>query len=138
MTAKFIVAVAFIIERDGAILMLRRSRTKDHAPGEWEFGSGRVEHGEHPEDAVHREVREETGLEVDIVEPVTTFHFYRGAMREEAVGITFLCRYRAGELTMSEEHEQAIWVSPTEAKAMVRSFPSGPEAIDRVVRSIRR
>ena len=54
---RFIVAVAFLIERDGAILVLRRSRTKDHAPGEWEFGSGRVEYGEHPEDAVHREVR---------------------------------------------------------------------------------
>ena len=41
-TAKFIVGVAFVIERDGAILMLRRSPAKDHAPGEWEFGSGRV------------------------------------------------------------------------------------------------
>src|SRR5436190_15453468 len=58
MSAKLIVAVAFVIERDGAILMLRRSRTKDHAPDEWEFGSGRVEYGEHPEDAVHREVRD--------------------------------------------------------------------------------
>jgi 8-oxo-dGTP diphosphatase len=136
MTAKFIVAVAFVIERDGAILMLRRSPTNDHAPGEWEFGSGRVEYGEHPEDAVHREVREETGLEVDIVEPVTTFHFYRGASREEAVGITFWCRYRSGELATSKEHDQAIWVSPKETKTLVRSFPGGAEAIDRVVRNI--
>jgi mutator protein MutT len=137
MSAKFIVAVAFVIERDGAILMLRRSPTKDHAPGEWEFGSGRVEYGEHPEDAVHREVREETGLEVDIVEPITTFHFYRGAAREEAVGITFWCRYRAGELAPSEEHDEAIWASPAEAKALV-SFPGGVEAIDRVARNIGR
>jgi mutator protein MutT len=133
MTAKFIVGVAFVIERDGAILMLRRSRTKDHAPGEWEFGSGRVEYGEHPEDAVHREVREETGLEIDIIEPVATFHFYRGAAREEAVGITFWCRYRTGELVLSNEHDQAIWASWTEAKALA-SFPGGAEAIDRVAR----
>ena len=136
-TAKFIVGVAFIIERDGAVLTLRRSPAKDHAPGEWEFGSGRVEYGEHPEDAVHREVREETGLEVDIVEPVATFHFYRGDAREEAVGITFWCRYRAGELVLSEEHDQAIWVSPAEAKTLV-SFPGGAEAIDRVARNIGR
>ena len=137
MSAKFIVAVAFIIERDGAILMLRRSPTKDHAPGEWEFGSGRVEHGEQPEEAVHREVREETGLEVDIVEPVTTFHFYRGAAREEAVGITFWGRYRSGELTPSQEHDQAIWVSPAEARSLV-SFPGGLAALDRVAQKIRR
>ena len=137
MTAKFIVAVAFIIERDGAILMLRRSQTKDHAPGEWEFGSGRVEYGEHPEDAVHREVREQTGLVVDIVEPVATFHFYRDAAREEAVGITFWCRYRSGELALSKEHDEAIWASPTKAKTLV-SFPGGAEAFDRVARNIGR
>jgi 8-oxo-dGTP diphosphatase len=114
--------------------MLRRSRTKDHAPAEWEFGSGRVEYGEHPEDAVHREVREETGLEIDIVESVATFHFYRGAAREEAVGITFWCRYRAGELALSKEHDQAVWASSTDAKALV-SFPGGAEAIDRVARN---
>src|SRR5262249_47496033 len=128
---------AFVIERDGAILMLRRSQTKDHAPGEREFGSGRVEYGEHPEDAVYREVREETGLEVDVVEPVATFHFYRGAAREEAVGITFWCRYRAGELALSEEHDQAIWASVTEAKTLV-SFPGGTQVIDRLARKISR
>jgi 8-oxo-dGTP pyrophosphatase MutT (NUDIX family) len=137
MSAKFIVAVAFVIERDGAILALRRSPTKDHAPGEWETGSGRVEYGEHPEAAVHREVREETGLEVEIVGPVGTFHFYRGAAREEAVGITFWCRYRAGELVPSEEHDRAIWVSPAEAKSLVSS-PGGVEAIERVARGIGR
>ena len=42
MSAKFVVGVAFVIEKDGSILMLRRSPLKDHAPGEWETGSGRV------------------------------------------------------------------------------------------------
>src|SRR6185312_14736310 len=121
MSARFIVAVAFIIERDGAILMLRRSPTKDFAPGRWETGSGRVESGEHPEQAVHREVREETGLRVEIVGPVATFHFYRGDAREELIGITFWCRYRAGDLVASDEHDRAIWASPEEAKALVES-----------------
>jgi 8-oxo-dGTP pyrophosphatase MutT (NUDIX family) len=135
MSSKFIVAVAFVIERDGAILMLRRSPQKDHAPGEWETGSGRVEAGEHPEEAVHREVREETGLQVDIIGPVATFHFYRGAAREETIGITFWCRYRAGELVSSEEHDRAIWVSPDEAKSLVG--PSGlADAIEHVARNI--
>lgn len=135
MSAKFIVAVAFIIERDGAILMLRRSPAKDFAPGRLETGSGRVEAGEHPEEAVHREVREETGLQVEIMGPVATFHFYRGAASEELIGITFWCRYRGGELVSSDEHDQAIWVSPEKAKSLVES-PGEVDAIDRVARSI--
>ena len=135
MSAKFIVAVAFIIERDGAILMLRRSPSKDHAPGRWETGSGRLEQGEHPEDAVHREVREETGLQVDIVGPVATFHLYRGAAREEVIGITFWCRYRAGELVSSEEHDRAVWVSPAEAKSLVES-PGEIDVIEHVARNM--
>jgi 8-oxo-dGTP diphosphatase len=135
MSARFIVGVAFIIERDGAILMLRRSPAKDHAPGQWETGSGRLESGEHPEEAVHREVREETGLQVEIVQPVATFRFLRGAAREEAVGITFWCRHLAGEVTPSEEHDRAIWVSPAEAKALVGT-PGEADAIERVARNI--
>jgi len=121
MSAKFIVAVAFVIERNGEILMLRRSTDKDHAPGAWETGSGRVEYGEGAEAAVRREVLEETGLEVEIMAPVATFHFYRGAAREEAIGITFWCRYVAGELVTSAEHDLARWVSPIEAGSLVGS-----------------
>ena len=117
MSAKFVVAVGYVIEKDGTVLMLRRSPSKDYAPGEWETGSGRVEQGETPEQAVHREVREETGLHVEIIGPVDTFHFYRGASREEVIGITFWCRYAGCEFTMCEEHDRAEWLSFDEAIA---------------------
>ena len=110
MAAKFLVVVAFLIERDGCVLMLRRSPTKDHAAGEWEPGSGRVESGETPVEAVHREAREETGLEVELLGIVDTFHYYRGATREEAIGIAFHCRAAGGQLRLSPEHDAADWV----------------------------
>jgi 8-oxo-dGTP diphosphatase len=119
MSAKFTVAVAYVIEKDGSVLMLRRSPYKDHAPGEWETGSGRVETGESPEDAVHREVREETGLQIEIVGPVDTFHFYRGASREETIGVTFWCRYVGGKLVMCEEHDRAEWLGFDKAIALL-------------------
>jgi 8-oxo-dGTP diphosphatase len=108
--AKFLVVVAFLIERDGCLLMLRRSPTKDHAPGEWEPGSGRVESGETPVEAVHREACEETGLEVELLGVLDTFHYYRGATREEAIGIAFHCRAVGGQLRLSPEHDAAEWV----------------------------
>jgi 8-oxo-dGTP diphosphatase len=107
---RFLVVVAFLIEHDGHVLMLRRCATKDHAPGEWEPGSGRVESGETPVAAVHREAREETGLEVEILGIVDTFHYYRGVGREEAIGIAFHCRPVGGDLRLSAEHDAAEWV----------------------------
>ncbi len=136
MSAKFIVAVAFVIERNGEILMLRRSIDKDHAPGAWETGSGRVEYGEEAEEAVRREVLEETGLVVEIKAPVATFHFYRGAAREEAIGITFWCRYVAGELVTSAEHDLARWMRPAEAVLLVGS-PGEAAAIENVAKFAR-
>ena len=124
-SAKFTVAVAYVIEKDGSVLMLRRSPTKDHAPGEWETGSGRVEAGEAPEDALQREVREETGLKIEIVGPVDTFHFYRGASREETIGITFWCRYVGGNLVICEEHDRAEWLGFDKAIALLGANGAG-------------
>ena len=105
----FLVCVVFVIERNGEILLLKRSRAKDHAPGEWETGSGGILSGETPQAAVVREAKEETGLDVEIVDVIDAFHFYRGAERRETIGISFHCRLRGGELKLSEEHEEAKW-----------------------------
>jgi 8-oxo-dGTP diphosphatase len=110
LNGRFLVVVAFLIERDHHVLLLRRSTSKDHAPGEWEPGSGRVKQGEAPFAAVLREAKEETGLDVTVLGPLDTFHFYRGTAREEAIGITFHCRATGGDLTLSSEHVEAKWV----------------------------
>lgn len=110
-SGRFLVIVAFLIERDHHVLLLRRSMSKDHAPGEWEPGSGRVRQGEAPLAAVLREVQEETGLDVTVLGLLDTFHFYRGPTREEAIGITFHCRATGGgDLMLSSEHVEAKWV----------------------------
>jgi len=106
----FLVCVVFVIERDGQVLLLKRSRAKDHAAGEWETGSGGILSGETPQAAVVREAKEETGLDVDIVSVIDAFHFYRGQERRETIGISFHCRAAGGALRLSEEHEEGKWV----------------------------
>ena len=115
---RFLVVVAFLIERDGHVLLLKRSRHKDHAPGEWEVGSGRVRQGESAVGALYREVKEETGLDVEVVEPLDTFHFYRGQGRTEAIGITFHCRAGGGEVRLSGEHDEATWIPIAQLASM--------------------
>lgn len=110
MSGRFQVIVCFLIERDRQVLLLKRTMSKDEAPGQWETGSGRVEQGESAIQAVVREAREETGLDVEVLEPLDTFHFYRGPMREETIAITFHCRASGGGVVLSSEHDEAKWV----------------------------
>lgn len=58
-------AVVALIEREGKMVMGRRSRNSA-SPGMWSFPAGYVDRGERVEDALVREVREETGLAVTI------------------------------------------------------------------------
>lgn len=53
-----------VARRDGRFLITKRAATKAWAPGWWEVSGGGAMAGEEPLDAVRREVREETGLDV--------------------------------------------------------------------------
>lgn len=58
------IAVGAICVRDGQLLLIRRRN--DPARGRWSLPGGRVEAGELLADALKREVREETGLEISV------------------------------------------------------------------------
>ncbi len=64
------VAAYALVVRDGAVLLTRFSERGFHT-GQWGLPGGGIEHGEHPRDAVVREVAEETGLECVVGEVVT-------------------------------------------------------------------
>jgi len=104
----FLVGAAAIIVRERSVLLLKRSRHKDFAPGEWDLVSGRVERGESVPEALSREIAEECGLDVEILQPFETWRMQRG--EHELIGIIHLCRWRGGEVRLSEEHEQYRWV----------------------------
>lgn len=74
------IAVGAIVQRDGELLMVKRAQ--DPAAGSWSLPGGRVEMGERLEDALRREVFEETGLEIEVGElagileiPGTDLHY---------------------------------------------------------------
>jgi len=57
-------AYAVIVDGEGRVLLTREPAGR--YPGRWLLPGGGVEHGEHPEQAVIREVREETGLSAEV------------------------------------------------------------------------
>ena len=66
-----------IARPDGTFLITKRVMTKAWAPGWWEVSGGGVQAGESSEEAVRREVKEETGLDVHNAEGGYAFTYKR-------------------------------------------------------------
>jgi 8-oxo-dGTP diphosphatase len=103
-------------------LLLRRADSKDFGARAWECPTGRVDQGESFTDAVHREVREEVGAEVQIEFIIGTTHFYRGAEipENELNGVIFGCSLTgASQVSFGEEHSEMSWLTAEQAYALL-------------------
>lgn len=134
---RFLAGIAALLEApDGRVLLLRRAHHRDYAPGAWECVTGRLEQGEGFEDALRREVREETGLDAEPVALLGTAHFHRGPMDgdHELVGVTYLCRVPAAvPPRLSPEHDAARWVDAEGAQALLTAEDPATRWMRRVV-----
>jgi len=109
-------AVSAAIVRDGKVLAVRRARSP--ALNLYTLPGGGVEIGETLHEAVIREVREETGLDV---EPVTLagereviVRDAQGQVERHFVILCFAARWRAGEPVLNDELDDARWIDPAE------------------------
>ncbi len=112
MVAKpFALSVKAVI-RDGAgrVLILKRSTDSKNNPGKWDFPGGKVDAGEDIDSALLREVSEETGLDIELSEVLSS------AESETPVKkIAYLimgARLSGGGLRLSSEHSGHLWVEP--------------------------
>ena len=97
------------------VLTVQRSRDT-RCPGAWETVHGRIEPGESPEQAAVREVREETGLEVQRLYNVIVQPFYLHKLATVELAVVFAAFVnRADHITLGEEHMQAEWLPPDAA-----------------------
>ena len=64
MDEKIKLSVCALIICDGALLIVKRSENDSFLPGVWEFPGGGIEKGENIQDALIRELREETNLDI--------------------------------------------------------------------------
>lgn len=119
---QFRIAVrGFVTNPEGKVLMLKRSKPARGEMGFWELPGGGLDHGEAPQEALAREIFEETGLSAAIKEPLLVWHYLRSPDLQ-IIGMTFNCQYTSGEVSLSHEHDDFIWVKP-EGISALKVFP---------------
>jgi 8-oxo-dGTP diphosphatase len=128
----FVVAVAAVIVRsDGCVLAMRRSADKDAGAGLWETVSGRVMPDEPLDEAMLREIHEETGLVVRLhPRPIDAYVARRGD-RPMCV-IVYRADHVAGEVVRSDEHDAHGWLSAAEFRRTT-TLARLADAVDRAV-----
>ena len=110
-----VVGVGGVVVRDGRALLVRRA--KEPLYGRWVVPGGTVELGETLEEALVREMEEETGLLVEPLEVLTVFDRIDrdgGRVSYHYVIVDYLCRWRSGEARASSDALEVAWASAEE------------------------
>lgn len=109
---KYIVpAMKAFIVKNGKALLLSKKRSED---SDYDIPGGRIEFGEEPEEALEREVREETNLSVKPIKPIAMTTIRKKDMYQ-VVATVFLCKAK-GKIKLSDEHTSHVWVALEELK----------------------
>ena len=110
-----VVGVGGVVVRDGRVLLVRRG--KEPLYGRWTVPGGTVELGETLEEALVREMEEETCLRVEPVEVLTVFDRIErdgGRVAYHYVIVDYLCRWRSGEARAASDALEVAWASGAE------------------------
>jgi len=119
--SNFGIAVKAFIISDDSILLIKRSLKDKHKPGVWEVPGGRLnELSEDPILGLKREVKEEIGLNIEVISPIRVHSFTRDD-NQKITMISFLCKPLNSEIILSTEHSEAKWVSKKEVKTLLVS-----------------
>ena len=115
------ISVKGVLLHDGRVLLLLNERD------EWDLPGGRPDPGEDFPTALKREVREETGLSVEVGAALAE-HVFEVLPGRFVRIVPFVCRLAgASTVTLSHEHLQARWVTLAELGETIagRKLPKG-------------
>jgi len=121
------------------ILLIQRAED-DHWPGHWEFPRGKCDKpmGENLIKCCKREIKEETGLDIEVLTLIDKFEYLADHGKRRSICHNYLCRIKDPEqkIKLSFEHQDYHWISEVgEAQLMV--MPDQKRTIEKVLNSDR-
>ena len=114
-----VVGIGAVIVHEWRVVLVRRREAP--LAGEWSLPGGGVEVGETLAQAVVREMREETGLDVEVGPVIEVFdritHDREGRVQYHFVLVDYLCWPTAGTLMAGSDVDAALFAAPAEFAA---------------------
>jgi 8-oxo-dGTP diphosphatase len=105
-----------VFNENNLCLLLKRSPASKGNPCKWEPAGGKIDPGESFDEAVLREVIEETGLKVQIMHVAGTAESELPRIR--VIHLILEGRVESGKVRLSEEHTEFTWVKRPELATM--------------------
>ncbi len=94
---------AIIINDEGKVFLAKRGQKAKNERGTWEFPGGGVEFGEKLVDAIKREMREEFGVEIEVIKQIETLDHLIPEENQHWIAPTFIAKIIKGEPDIMEE-----------------------------------
>ena len=102
------VASKALVIKNNQVLILQRKINKPNDKIEWDIPGGGIEAGESFCDALVREVREETNLIVEVFDTIRAWNCIDND--KMLYGVTFAANFVEGDIVLSSEHENYVWL----------------------------
>lgn len=127
------IASAVIKNKEGKVLLLQRSEIASY-PDHWQLVEGKLEESEKVDLALKREIQEEVGATVKIMNINTIFHNELPAKGQNylAFRVVFEVELESEEIKISEEHKSFGWYTKEEALAL-QLLPGVEEVVKKLV-----
>ncbi len=111
---------AILYNSEGKMLTIRRSETSPTRALFWDLPGGILESGEDMKEAIAREIREETGLEVKNLSILDSGSWSEGD--NFWVTICYAASVDSSEVKLSYEHDSFQWINPEEFEKIEKAL----------------
>ena len=109
-----------MVEQDGLVLLIQRAI--EPYQGAWDIPGGFLEEWEHPATGAIREVREETGLEIELTALLGIFIDHYGPADYNTLNVYYRAQVVGGALQAADDALAAAWFAPDALPAEI-AFP---------------
>lgn len=113
------IGTASIIEDDDGRILLTK-RNKEPLRGYWVLPGGGIKFGERIEDALKREIKEETGLNIDIRDFITHYEIINKKSKVHRIIFYYKSKSKGGVGKPSDDTSELKWIYPKDVRLMER------------------
>lgn len=103
---------AVIINKEGKILLFKRTKDREYHPNKWNIVAGKTDSHDQSENIIGVEIYEETGLHGRVLLPPINWYVYFPEHQTYYHDNTFLATIDEGEIRLDDEHTEFAWVDP--------------------------